>query len=367
MPMPCKEASESSTNYGREPMDQNRPRISVIMPVLNEARYIRRTVRDLLGQEYDTDRYEVFIVDGGSTDATREIVLELAAGHPNVQILDNPRRLSSAARNVGIRHSTGDLIVIVDGHCNLGSRTYLRDLADAFAQSGADCLGRPQPLDIAGASPLQQAIAAARSSRLGHHPASYIYASEGQFVPPQSVAVAYRRSVFETVGFFDESFDACEDVEFNHRVALAGLRCYLDPRLRVSYHPRTSLAGLFRQMVRYGRGRARLLRKHPETFSAPGLVPAAFVLGLVCGLVLSLVSPVAAAFYTGTLTFYTLIVGTASVVIALRSDRFSLLTWLPLVFATIHVGAGTGILQELLAGGTRRCPECVLAEVLEVP
>src|SRR5262249_2194741 len=161
----------------------------------------------------------------------------------------------------------GVVCVGTDGLCARPTRRYLGDLADAFARSGADCVGRPQPLDVSDATPLQRAIAAARSSRLGHQPDSHVYSSAEGFVPPHSVAVAYRRSVFETVGLFDETFDACEDVELNHRVARAGMRCYFTPRVAVHYYPRSCLTGLFRQMMRYGAGRVRLLRKHPETFS----------------------------------------------------------------------------------------------------
>src|SRR5947209_4228285 len=80
---------------------------------------------------------------------------------------------------------------------------YLRALVGAFERSGAACVGRPQPLDVAGATAFQRAVAAARASRLGHNPASFIYADAEGFVKPQSVAVAYRRSVFAEVGLFD--------------------------------------------------------------------------------------------------------------------------------------------------------------------
>src|SRR5207237_10539705 len=120
-----------------------------------------------------------------------------------------------------------------------------------------------------GATPLQRAAAPAVSPWLGHNPSSHIYSSREGFVRPQSVAVAYRRAVFSAVGLFDEAFDACEDVEFNHRVEKAGFSCFFAPQSRVFYHPRASLRGLFRQMVRYGRGRVRLLRKHRETMTLP--------------------------------------------------------------------------------------------------
>ena len=149
---------------------------------------------------------------------------------------------SSAGRNVAARAARGDIILLIDGHCEIGNRRYLSDLADAFLRTGCDCVGRPQPLYITGASILQKAIAAARSSRLGHHPASHIYANREGFVPPQSVAVAYRREVFERIGYFDESFDACEDVEFNHRAARAGLTCYFTPRVGVATSRATASA-----------------------------------------------------------------------------------------------------------------------------
>jgi len=325
------------------------PLISVIVPVRNEASFIGNTLQQLLHQDYDPERYEVLVADGRSTDDTAAIVRLMQTDHPNLRLLPNPRRWSSAGRNEALRAARGDIVVVVDGHCALDDRGYLRNLADAFARSGADCVGRPQPLDVAEATTVQRAIALARSSRLGHHPDSYIYSSEEKFVQPQSVAVAYRRAVFDTVGTFDETFDACEDVEFNHRIASAGLSCFFTPRVAVSYYPRASLGALFRQMVRYGRGRVRLLRKHPQTFTPLGFIPAAFILGLIAGAMLTPFSSFLAAAYGSVVALYVLTVGLTSTALASRERDLRLLPWLPLVFFTIHAGAGCGILQEWLA------------------
>ena len=171
-------------------------------------------------------------------------------------------------------------------------------------------------------------------------------------MPPQSVAVAYRREVFETVGLFDESFDACEDVEFNHRVARAGLRCFFTPRVGVRYHPRATLAGLFRQMARYGRGRVRLLRKHPDTFSLPGFLPAAFLFGLVAGAAAGLCHRRCWRLaYAGALAAVRpgRCCCSASPCASAAATR-RCCRWLPLVFAAIHAGAGWGVLCEAVAG-----------------
>jgi succinoglycan biosynthesis protein ExoA len=336
------------------------PFISVIVPVRNEEKFIAGTLRQLLEQDYDPRCFEVIVADGDSTDGTREVVADLQARHDNLRLFANPRRWSSAGRNVAVRAARGEIVVLVDGHCDLDNPQYLEDLASAFERSGADCMGRPQPLDVPGANRLQRAIAAARASRLGHHPDSHVYSSAEGFVPPQSVAIAYRRSVFERIGPFDEAFDACEDVEFNHRAARAGLRCFFTPRVRVRYHPRDSLGGLFRQMFRYGRGRVRLLRKHPETFTLPGFVPAAFVAGVFAGPFLAWWLPVLGFVYGGVLGFYALAVLLFSIALGARTREPGLLPLLPLAFLAIHFGAGSGILRELAARRARAPVEATL-------
>jgi succinoglycan biosynthesis protein ExoA len=321
-------------------------------------------LQQLLEQRYRPTRFEVIVADGGSTDDTRTIVAALQTRYAHLRLLDNPGQWSSAGRNVAVRAARGDIIVIIDGHCDLRNPHYLQNLADAFAESGADCVGRPQPLDVMGASPWQRAIAAARASRLGHHPASHIYSDRAGFVPPESVAIAYHRGVFDTIGLFDERFDACEDVEFNHRLARAGLTCWFTPRVRVHYHPRSSLAGLFRQMFRYGRGRVRLLRKHPRTFSLPGFIPAAFLAGVFVGPLLAFWSSLLAGLYVGTLGIYgaALLLGSLSLCVRQRAAR--LLPLLPLVFVTIHAGAGAGVWCELLLGPRKKPEPAVLGQTL---
>jgi GT2 family glycosyltransferase len=342
-------APQTVRAFAPRPVNGDRPFISVIVPVRNESAFIAGTLRQLLTQDYDPRRFEVLVADGGSTDATCDLVGALQKRHANLRLLANPGGWSSAGRNVAVRASRGDVVVLVDGHCDLDNPDYLADLADAFEQSGAACVGRPQPLDVPGATRVQRAVALARASRLGHHPASHIYSDAEGFVPPQSVAVAYRRTVFDTVGLFDEGFDACEDVEFNHRVAKAGMPCWFTPKVRVRYHPRGTLAGLCRQMFRYGRGRARLLRKHPDTFSVGGFLPAAFLLGLIGGPLVALMWPLLWAVYGGVVGLYTLAVLGTSLALARREP--ALLPLLPPVFLAVHFGAGSGVLWEVATGG----------------
>ncbi len=158
--------------------------------------------------------------------------------------------------------------------------------------------------------------------------------------------MAYRRDVFNRAGLFDERFDACEDCELNHRLDEAGLQCVLVPTLAVKYEPRKTVRGLFRQLFRYGRGRVRLARKHPETITLGSFVPAAFVLGLLAGPLVCAVVPPLWSVYVATIALYLVMVILTGSVIAWQQRQPALAILLPVVLATIHLGSGVGILVE---------------------
>ncbi|MCH2181113.1 MAG: glycosyltransferase family 2 protein [Mariniblastus sp.] len=325
------------------------PSISVIVPIRNEAAHIASTLQQLLDQDRSGIDVEILVADGRSTDETREIVAAMAEKHPEIRLFDNPVQLSSGARNVGIQNASGQYLLVVDGHCEIPTRSYFTDLVSAFQRTGADCLGRPQPLDVTDATPLQKAIAAARNSRFGHHPDSFIYSKQEIQVPAISVAVAYQRQVFDQIGLFDTRFDACEDCELNHRIDQAGLTCFLIPELAIRYQPRKSLAGLFKQLTRYGRGRIRLARKHREPPSLAALIPAFFLIGLIAGPILGYLFPVLGFCYLSVIGLYLALTAWFSLKAGWKNPDRRVIKILPCVFFTIHISSGWGVIREFLA------------------
>jgi succinoglycan biosynthesis protein ExoA len=331
------------------------PFLSVVIPVRNEEAHLGAVLESLLAQDYPSDRYEILVADGDSTDGTARVVEKIASGRATrIKLLSNARRWSSAGRNVGVRHSSGDLIVFIDGHCYIPSKTLLRDTAATFEKAGADCLCRPQPLSMEGNSFFQNAVAHARATSLGHGTDSTIYDTkfEGP-VNPCSAGAMYRRTVFERVGYYDESFDAAEDVEFNYRVFKSGLVSYISPRLEIRYQPRASLGALWRQMMRYGRGRFRLIQKHHDAFSISQLVPAVFLLWLVVGVIASLVSRPLSLVFGVPLAIYAAVVLYFSLGMGRRHGVAYLLVG-PLIYPAIHLGLGAGFLAEALQIGRNK-------------
>ncbi len=327
------------------------PFISVVLPVRNEAATIEALIASLLKQEYPPDKFEILVCDGYSTDETFALVEKIHETDPRVMPLRNEGRRSSAGRNVGYRHARGEIVLFVDGHCIIPDRRLLSATAELFATTGADCLCRPQPLaPDEGGGFWSAAIATVRASRLGHSRSSYIFSEEEGFVSPVSVGAAYKKDVFEIIGEYDESFDACEDVEFNVRVEQAGLQSYISPRLKIFYHARRGLGGLFAQMKRYGRGRFRLLQKHPHTLEWQTAVPALFLIAtlgvlLLLAFVPPLRGPILLVALAGYLVVLTVIIQTARV-----ENRRGWPVY-PLVLFVVYWGLGWGFIRGVLVDG----------------
>lgn len=327
--------------------------VSLIVAVRNAQTTLAGTLDGLLLQEDPRNDLEILVVDGGSTDATAAIAAAYAQRDSRVRALSNPRRWASAGRNVGLAACRGDIVAVVDGHTEVQDRQFLSRLVELFEGTGAECIGFPQPLISAVDNPVQRAIAAARASALGRHPASVTYSQVPGFVSPHPAAVAYRRSVLDDVGGFDESFDACEDLELSYRIAQRGFRCYYTAQLSTPYHARRSLRQLFHQQWRYGRGRVRLLRRHPGTFAIATFLPALLVLCAVTVLPFVPFSRTLAALYLSAVAVYFAAILVQAICLA-RDHGWQLLPWLVAAFTTIHLGAGIGSLYELVSPPARR-------------
>jgi succinoglycan biosynthesis protein ExoA len=329
---------------------QDLPFLSIVMPVRNEEAHLEGVLNQLSLQDYPHDRFEIIVADGDSTDRTRDIVEDFQRKSPmSVRLIRNPKRLSSAGRNAGAQAARGEYVFFVDGHCVIPSVSLLRDAANLFETNGCDCLCRPQPLTVEGTSRFQSVIAHARATAFGHGTDSTIYNTNHEgTVDPTSAGALYRKDVFSKIGYYDESFDACEDVEFNFRVFKAGLKSWISPKLTILYHPRNNIRGLWKQMMRYGRGRYRFMRKHPDAASLGQLVPALFVLWILAGIIGSAVSQTVSLIFGFSVAIYLATALAFSIGLAFRYGLYHLLA-APAGFMTIHMGLGTGFLVQAVS------------------
>ena len=260
------------------------PPVSIVMPTLDERSAIRDCVDSLLAQDYPHIT-EILVVDGGSTDGTRELAAEM---DPRVRVVDNPGVTAAAAMNVGLAAAANDMIVRVDSH-TIYLPDYVSASVDALLESGADWVGGP--MRPVGLNSFGRAVAAVTTSRLGIGNGRFHYATTATDVETVYLGTFDRRIVTAVGGYDDRDLQwAAEDQELAYRLRRSGRRIRIDPRIRSWYFPRQTPRALWRQYFNYGMCKASTLRKHRTLPYWRPLVPVALVGGCVGGVVASLVT-----------------------------------------------------------------------------
>mgnify|MGYP001431495647 CR=1 FL=1 len=248
--------------------------ITVICPVYNEEHYIKNVI-DFFLPAMPVEK-ELIIIDGGSTDKTRQIILEYMSSNSNIKILENTGRFVPFALNKAIQSSEGDPIIRLDAH-TVYADDYFTSIVSAFQKTGADIVGGP--MRAVGATPFQKAVAIATSTSFGIGDSSFHDENYEGYVDSVYLG-AWKRSVFKDVGFFDEDMLRNQDDEFHYRAKSKGKKIYLDPRIKSYYSPRSTFSSLFKQYFQYGLFKPLVLKKVKSEMKLRHLIPSGFVLYL---------------------------------------------------------------------------------------
>jgi glycosyltransferase involved in cell wall biosynthesis len=320
------------------------PFVSIVMPVRDEAGFIGRSLGAVLGQDYPPHRMEVLVADGMSRDGTREVVLRAAASDPRVTLVDNPGRIAPTALNAAIARSRGDVVVRVDGHCEVAPDYVSRCVAH-LAAGEADGVGGP--LETIGETPLARIIAVAMSSPFGVGGAPFRTRRAYTGLVDTVAFPAYTHAALERAGPYDEELVRNQDDEFNYRLRSFGGRILLAADVRARYFSRGTLRSLFRQYFQYGLFKVRVLQKHPRQMRPRQFIPPLFVATLLLLTLGALFSPVARLALLAAAGTYALVCLLASAAAAHRTG-FPEALLLPAVFAVLHLSYGIGFLAGLV-------------------
>lgn len=314
------------------------------MPVRNEAGFIARSLGCVLTQDYPSERLEVIVADGRSTDATRELVQTWQQQHPNLRLVDNPGQIAPTGLNAAITHARGEIIVRVDGHCEIAP-DYVRNCVKHLLADGVEGVGGP--LETIGTTPMAQAIAAAMSSPFGVGGSAF-RTIKGRTLLTDTVAFpAYTRAALERAGRFDEEMVRNQDDEYNYRLRKLGGRILLAADVRARYFSRSSLQSLFKQYFQYGYWKVRVLQKHPRQMSARQFAPPLFVAALGFSLITAFLSFGGVLLAAAIVVSYLFANLTASVLTAVQHG-WRYLFLLPPVFLTLHLSYGAGFIAGLI-------------------
>lgn len=332
------------------PEASDKPFVSVVIPVLNEAEFIERAVRSLLENDYLAERMEILVVDGRSEDETRDIVNRLSHEDPRVHLLDNPHRIQACAMNVGIKAAKGDVIIRLDGHAAAAPDFVSQVVRVLQEHPEVWCAGGV--METVGLTYAGRVIAAAMSCPIGVGGRNFRLGRRKGYI--ESVPFgAHRREAFQKAGLFDEELSRNEDDEHIQRMLEAGGKFYMDPSIRSQYFSRASFWKLAKQYLQYGFWRIRTIQKRGHPAAPRQLLPLGFVVGWAVLIVGSLLwHPLVYALVAyGSVYGVVLLAGATE--IAIRKG-LSVAILAPFAIAIMHFSYGLGSLRGIWSWGILR-------------
>jgi len=244
------------------------PPVSVILPILNEERDLSNCISAILQQDYPSE-IEVILALGPSEDKTTQIAEKLSASDSRIKLVSNPTGQTAVGLNLAIKVSSNEIICRIDGHSEI-SNNYVKTAVEILQQKNAVNVGGLMYADSD--SGLQRVVAQAMRSKLGVGPSKFH--TGGSAGESDTVYLGtYKKAAVLAAGGFDERYIRAQDWELNYRLRKNGGLIWFDPRLQVTYRPRSTFKKLAKQYFQYGRWRRVISRQHINTVNFRYLAP----------------------------------------------------------------------------------------------
>ena len=333
------------------------PFISVIVGIRNEERFIEECIESLLNLDYPRDSYEILIVDGMSTDKTRDLVQK----YP-VKLLLNERKNVAAARNLGVKNAREELVAFTDGDCKVDPQ-WLKNLVREMQSAPEDvvCFGGPNL--IFDSDPVfGRVVGYAQETFLGSGgSAQSKNSTKKHYVNslPNCNAM-YKKSAIQEVGGFDERFLVGQDGDLNYRIGKKGNRFLYIPEAQVLHHRRGTLKSFSIRMFKYGMWMAELFKKHREFIRWYAFLPSIAIVFAFVSLIASINYFTPILFLLALTAIYFILVFLTSIQVAYKMrSKYGLLALF--IIPVQHVTYGLGFLysftNSLFLSKARSCPD----------
>lgn len=316
------------------------PLVSFIIVARNDAVYLPRILVDILRQDYPHDKLEIILVDGDSTDNSLGIMENFAENHPEViaKVLNNPERILSCGWNVALAEAQGDIILRVDAHSSIPEDFITKNVESIL--SGEDIVGGQRITMIPSVS-WRSILAIAERSKFGSGAAEFRNPGIPRYVDTLAHA-AYKRSVFENVGGYDERLVRNQDMEIHYRMKKTGFRFFFDPKIKSSYISRSTLYELLKQKYTTGLWIGLIMGVQPRCFGLRHFVPALFVAALIIGFLLVIIWSWLPIVLLGILYGSGIFVFTFEAIIKAQFRLKPFCILLPIIFFLMHLIYGMG-------------------------
>ena len=323
------------------------PLVSIIVPTLNEEKYIAQCLDSILEANYTNGRMEVFVVDGMSQDRTREIVQAYHEKYSSIHLLENQDSYTPVGMNLGINASKGEYIFILSAHAQYEPDYFMR-LVENIEKLNADCVGGVLVTDVKNKNKKSSAIKEVLMHKFGVGNASFRTGSKNIKSVDTVAFGCYRRSTFKKYGLFDAKLIRNQDIELNKRIINGRGTIYLIPKVSCTYFARENFIALAKN--NYANGFWNILTAyHTKTLNSLSLrhfIPLLFVLSLIVPLIGSFIVPRIVWIALFSLVSYLSLV----IIISFRlKNNFNTVGYLIVSFLTLHLSYGWGSLMGVFS------------------
>ena len=323
-------------------------KVAVIIPTLNEEKFIARCLDSVIEQSYPFKDMDVMVVDGGSNDRTREIVEEYGRKYTNIRFIQNPGRIQSIAFNIGIQSSTAPYIVRLDAHA-LYKPYYIEGCIKGLeGDSKRGNVGGQWDIQPQNDSLWAITNAILNYSKFGIGGASYRIGAKAGDVDTVPFG-SFPRTMIEKIGGLRDDLPRGEDNEFNSRIKRAGYSIYFDPAIECIYYARPTLKASCRQMYANGESIGHLFYVDRDSIGLRHMIPLIFVVGIIGGIILSLVFLPFVYLLLAGLCLYFLCDFVASL-LAAKEHGWKFLLPLFVMFFCVHFSYGWGTIVGFFTG-----------------
>jgi len=327
---------------------QNHKKVSVIIPCLNEERFIAGCLDSLLNQTYSNKNLEILIVDGMSKDKTREIVKKYTNKYNFIKLLDNPDKITPKALNIGIKKANGNIIIRMDAHTKY-KEDYIEKCVHYLKKTKTDNVGgiwiiRPSNNNI-----ISQAISYILQSPLGTGNAHYKTTKSKK---PQEVDTVpfgcYKKEIFNKIGLFNEKLVRNQDIELNSRLRKNGGKILLIPEIKCYYYAPGNIKDFIKKNFSNGKWNIYTQKIIPNSLKLRHFIPFSFVMGIITSIILSFFTILGTILLSIILGSYLLVNIIFSFKITLKKKNLKLFPILIFLFFVLHFSYGIGSLWGIL-------------------
>lgn len=322
--------------------------VAIIIPTLNEERFIARCIDSVISQTYPFNKIDVMVVDGGSRDKTYEIVSEYQERYDNIRLINNPKKIQSVAFNIGVNNSTAPYIIRLDAHAYY-KPYYIEGCVKGLKENAnRGNVGGQWDIQPQNSSLWATTNAILNYSKFGIGGATYRLGAKAGNVDTVPFG-AFPRKVIEEIGGMREDLPRGEDNEYNSRIKKAGYSIYFDPRIECIYYARPTLKASCKQMFANGESIGHLFFVDRDSISLRHLIPLLFVLGLAFGFITAILYKPLLYFFIAGLALYCFCDLVASIIAGMEHGCKYILP-LFILFFCVHVSYGVGTVKGLLSG-----------------